>query len=62
MMTSSSEKKSALLAIYAGNSPVPGDAGDLRRHRTHYDVTVMMDDCFGVPVMLFQWRDPERYG
>ena len=28
----------ALLAICAGDSPVPGD---LRRHRAHYDVIVM---------------------
>ena len=60
------EKVSALLAICAGNSPVPGEfptqrpvtrsfdvyfdlhgwvnngeAGDLRRYRTHYDVIVM---------------------
>ena len=67
------ETFSALLAICAGNSPVPGEfpaqrpvtrsfdvffdlhpingwvnngeAGDLRRHRVHYDVTVMdVDD------------------
>ena len=62
------ETLSALLAICAGNSPVPGEfkwcgalmfslictqingwvnnrgAGDLRRHRTHYDVTVMFVD------------------
>ena len=60
------ETFSALLAICAGNSPVPGefpadealmfslicsringwvnngDAGDLRRHRAHCDVIVMM--------------------
>ena len=64
------ETFSALLAICAGNSPVPdefphkcqwrgalmfsliyawingwvnnGEAGDLRRHRAHYDVTVML--------------------
>ena len=56
------ETFSALLAICAGNSPVPGEfpaqrpvarsfdvffennreTGDLRRHRTHYDVTVML--------------------
>ena len=51
------ETFSALLAICAGNSPVPGEfpaqrpatrswvnnreAGDLRRYRAHYDVTVM---------------------
>ena len=61
------EAFSALLAICAGNSPVPGEfhaqrpvtrsfdvffdlrlnkwlskeAGDLRRYRAHYDVTVM---------------------
>ena len=51
------EKFSALLAICAGNSPVPGElpaqwpvtrsfvnngeAGELRRHRAHYAVTVM---------------------
>ena len=61
------ETFSALLAICAGNSPVPSEfpaqrpvsfgvffdlhrindlvnnveAGDLRRHRAHYDVTVM---------------------
>ena len=49
------ETFSTLLAIFAGNSPVPGEfppqrpvtrsfdreAGDLRRHRGHYDVTVM---------------------
>ena len=64
------ETFSALLALYAGNSPVPGEfpsqrpvtqsfdvfceqclnrrlrkqsqAGDLRRHRAHYDVIVML--------------------
>ena len=64
------ETLSTLLAICAGNSPVPGefptqksvtwalvfslicaqisgwvnndDAGDMRRHRSHYDVIVMM--------------------
>ena len=64
------EAFSALLAIYAGNSPVTGEfpaqgpvmrsfdvffdlrlnkrlskqweAGDLRRHRTYYDVTAMI--------------------
>ena len=53
------ETFSALLAICAGNSPVPGEfptqrpvtrsfvvffdseAGDLKRHRAHYDVIVM---------------------
>ena len=48
------ETFSALLAICAGNSPVPSEfpaqwpvtrsfreAGDLRRYRAHYDVTVM---------------------
>ena len=62
------ETFSALLAICAGNSPVPGqwrgalmfalictringwvnnrDAGDLRRHRTHYDVIVMYYKIF----------------
>ena len=41
------ETFSALLAICAGNSPVTrhrvniGEAGDLRRHRDHYDVIVM---------------------
>ena len=66
------ETFSTLLAICAGNSPVPGEfpaqrpvtcsfdvffdlrlnkrlgengeAGDLRRHRAHYDVTVMSRD------------------
>ena len=66
------ETFSALLAICAGNSPVPGElptqrpvtrsldvffdlrlnnswvnsgeAGDLRRYRAHYDVTVMILD------------------
>ena len=66
------ERFSALLAICAGNSPVPGEfpaqrpvtrssdvffdlrlnngwvnhreAGDLRRYRAHYDVTVMITD------------------
>ena len=72
MMTSSNQMEtfSALLAICAGNSPVPvnsphkgqwrgavmfslicvwingwvnnREAGDLRRYRTHYDVTIMM--------------------
>ena len=68
------ETFSALLAICAGNSPVPGEfpaqrpvtrsydvffemvwingwvnnreAGDLRRYRTHHDVTVMKNDHF----------------
>ena len=67
------EAFSALLAICAGNSPVPGEfpaqrpvtrsfdvffdlrpnngwvnnceAGDLRRHRAHYDVIVMINDA-----------------
>ena len=64
------EAFSALLAICAGNSPVPGEfrthrpvsfdvffdlslnngwvnngeAGDLRRYRSHYDVTVMVPE------------------
>ena len=43
------ETFSALLAICAGNSPgINGwvnkdEAGDLRRHRAHYDVIVMQD-------------------
>ena len=58
-MTSSNGNISALLAICAGNSPVPRwipstkasdaepwcknrEAGDLRRYRAHYDVTVMI--------------------
>ena len=47
------ETFSALLAICAGNSPVPGEfpthswvnnreAGDLIRYRAHYDVIVMV--------------------
>ena len=48
------ETFSALLTICAGNSAVAGEfpaqswvlnnreAGDLRRHRAHYDVTVMV--------------------
>ena len=52
------EALSALLAICAGNSPVTGEfpaqrpltrsfdvffeSGDLRRHRAHYDVTIMV--------------------
>ena len=45
------ETFSALLAFCAGNSPVTGEfparwvnnreAGDLKRYRAHYDVTVM---------------------
>ena len=46
------ETFSALLALCAGNSPVPVNsphkgqwrgtlAGDLRRHRAHYDITIM---------------------
>ena len=59
MMTSSNGKKSALLTLCSGNSPITElwcfsliyawingwansrEAGDLRRYRTHYDVTVM---------------------
>ena len=47
------ETFSALLALCAGNSPVTGGhrspAGDLRRHRAHYDVIVMKffeSDCY----------------
>ena len=44
------ETFSALLAIFEGNSPAPGnsphvnngEAGDLRRYRAHYDVIVML--------------------
>ena len=71
MMTSSNGNISALLALCAGNSPVPvnsphkgqwrgalmfplicvwinnwvnnREAGDLRRHRGHYDVSVMVN-------------------
>ena len=76
------ETSSALLALYAGNSPVIGEfpaqrsvtrsfdvsllcnwkniwvnngnAGDLRRQRAHYDVTVTIpliqnDDCYTLP-------------
>ena len=70
MMTSSNGNISELLAIWAENSPVPGEfptqrpatrsfdvffdlrlnkrlseqwwAGDLRRYRAHYDVTLMI--------------------
>ena len=35
------ETFSALLALCAGNSPVHGEAGGLRRYCAHYDVTVM---------------------
>ena len=49
------ETFSALLAICAGNLPVPGvnnrEAGDLRRYPAHYDVTVMDVDCF--PIFTF---------
>ena len=69
------ETLSALMAICAGNSPVPGEfpaqrpvtrsfdvfwindwlnnreTGDLRGHRAHYDVTVMLE--FVVVVVLF---------
>ena len=66
------ESFSALLAICAGNSPVPGEfptqstvtrsfdvffdlhpngeAGDLRRYRAHYDVTVM---CTFICIFIF---------
>ena len=78
------ETFSALLAICAGNSPVPGEfpsqrpvtrsfdvplicvwingwvnnreAGDLRRYRAHYDVTVMARDtipCHGRYLLAF---------
>ena len=44
---------SAILAICAGNSPVTGwvnnrEAGDLRRHRAHYDVIVMNRARYGM--------------
>ena len=38
------ETFSALLAICAGNSPVPGEFGPRRRYRAHYNVTVMMSN------------------
>ena len=81
------ETFSALLAICAGNSPVPsnsphkgqwrgalmfslicvwingwvnnGEAGDLRRYRTHYDVTVMGNRMVVAVVPL---KLPCRYG
>ena len=76
------ETVSALLAICAGNSPVPGEfpaqrpvtrsfdvffklicvwingwvnnreAGDLRRYRAHYDVTLMGTDAVNKPISL----------
>ena len=76
------ETFSALLAICAGNSPVPGDfpaqrpvtrsfdvslicvwingwvnngeAGDLRRHRPHYDVIVMYQENINQGVQLME--------
>ena len=36
-----------LLALCAGNSQVTVEAGDLRCHRTHYDVTVMEQISLG---------------
>ena len=44
------------LALYAGNSPVTGDnreAGDLRRHRGHYDVIVMVCHGWDAFICLF---------
>ena len=38
-----------------------GEAGDLRRHRSHYDVTVMdLEVPIRFPMRL--WRNPERIG
>ena len=79
------ETFSALLAICARNSPVPGEfptqmpvtrsfdvffdlwingwvnngeAGDLIRYRTHYDVTVMIDPASNVEsVSMPSWTD-----
>ena len=53
------ETFSALLAICAGNSPVPGrvnnrEAGDLRRYRAHYDVIVMTITSTNIDQVL--WR------
>ena len=76
------ETFSALLAICAWNSPVPGEfptqrpvtwsfdvffdlrlnkclvnngeAGDLRRYRTHYDVTVMTFNRRQINIYIFQ--------
>ena len=44
MMTSWSGKNSVLLAFCAWNSSITGEfpAGDLRRHRVNYDVTLMV--------------------
>ena len=66
------ETFSALLAICAGNSPAPGEfptqrpvtrsfrqAGDLRRYRAHYDVTLM---CGQDNAMALQWYHNERDG
>ena len=63
------ETFSALLALCAGNSPVPGDfptqrpvtrsfdvffiAGDLRRYLDHYDVIVMIFDEISNPLCIF---------
>ena len=68
MMTSSHGNMSALLALWAGNSPVTGDAelwcflssvpeftvegGDLRRHCAHYDVIVVISTKHGEHVFV----------
>ena len=80
------ETFSAQLAIYAGNSPVPGEfptqrpvtrnfdvffdlrlnndwvnngeAGDLIRHRAHYDVSVMKLPVWLVPSHCLQLQVP----
>ena len=41
MMTSSIGNIIRVTGRCEGNSPVTGEVGDLRRHRVHYDITVM---------------------
>ena len=77
------ETFSVLLAICAGNSPVPGEfpaqrpvtrssdvffdlhgwvnngeAGDLRRHRAHYDVTIMITEAEWRIHIMHQYTKP----
>ena len=83
------ETFSALLALYVGNSPVPGEfpaqrpvmrsfdvffdlrpnkrlsknnreAGDLRRYRAHYDITVMLWMEW-IPSQWASYAEPRRF-
>ena len=46
----------SLICVWINGWVNNGDVGDLRRHHTHYDVTVMHGACTGLSWWLIQYR------